>query len=291
MPHDMTWSEIGSLLQENLQQSLSLGSPFHPWYLASALLLTGMWLMHSQRWSVGQALVYLRQQFWQNRQFLWRDGAWALLQIIFLRVPIAALHVYLFKWSYDLSLEWGRSIDSELVAPPEVEAFLASLLTMLMIDLAAYGVHRALHASPWLWWIHRVHHQTRFLSPLSTLRQHPLEPFLLNGARGLGAGLSLGILHLLLPNATPVWTIQGMGVGFFLYMFTVNLHHAPIPLRYPAWLRCILISPHIHHIHHSRASDHHGKNFGVVFSLWDQLFGSYWDQDFGLNELEFGVEG
>jgi sterol desaturase/sphingolipid hydroxylase (fatty acid hydroxylase superfamily) len=163
-------------------------------------------------------------------------------------------------------------------------------LTMLAIDLAGYGLHRAFHGLPQLWRIHRIHHQSRFLTPLATFRQHPLEPALLNGVRGLAAGLTLGLLHSFLPNCTPVWTIAGMGAGFFAYMFTVNLHHAPIPVRFPRLLSAVLISPHIHHLHHSRAQGHHGKNFGVVFSFWDRVFGSYLDQDVGLDELEFGVE-
>jgi len=175
------------------------------------------------------------------------------------------------------------------VAPHLLELILSTAVTMLAIDFAAYAMHRAFHAHAGLWWIHRIHHQTEYLTPFSTFRQHPLEPFLLNGARGLAAGISLGALHSFLPNCTPVWTVGGMGIGFFAYMFTVNLHHFPIAIRYPKFLSLLLISPHAHHIHHSLAEHHHGKNFGVVFSFWDRLFGSYRVEDFGLDELKFGL--
>jgi sterol desaturase/sphingolipid hydroxylase (fatty acid hydroxylase superfamily) len=276
-------------LQEGFAQSLSLTSPFCPWYLIPAAGLCVFWLMQTQAWSPAQVLGYARRVSWQNRRHLLIDGLWAVFQIGFLRAPVALLHLALFQWSYDTLLNAGGERFEFWQGPQAVEALLATVVTMLAIDFAAYLMHRALHSSSALWWIHRIHHQARFLSPLSTLRQHPLEPFLLNGARGLAAGLSLGALHLLFPNCTPVWTIGGMGVGFFLYMFTVNLHHAPIPLRYPMILRCILISPHIHHIHHSRNEAHFGRNFGVVFSIWDRMFGTYLDQDVGLEELEFGL--
>jgi sterol desaturase/sphingolipid hydroxylase (fatty acid hydroxylase superfamily) len=278
-------------LGENLKQSLGLSSPFCPLYLVPALLMGILWLKHSQQWTVGEACRYLWEQGRRHRRSIQVDGLWALFQVLVLRTPIAVLHLALFHWAYEGTLALASDESDGFILSYGWEAFLATALTMLAIDFAAYGMHRALHDLPGLWWIHRLHHQARYLTPLSTLRQHPLEPLLLNGARGLAAGLVLGCLHLILPRGTPVWTIAGMGPGFFLYMFTVNLHHAPLPLRYPSWLRWVLISPHIHHIHHSMAPEHHGKNFGVIFSFWDRWLGTYHDQEVGLEELQFGLEG
>jgi sterol desaturase/sphingolipid hydroxylase (fatty acid hydroxylase superfamily) len=281
-------SQAGSWLWDSLVQSLSLSSPFCLLYMVPTVLIGGLWLCHSQNWTLKEALLYGRKISWEHRRSLQVDGLWALFQIVLIRTPVSFVHLALFQWSYESIVSWEG--EGGLHAPVFWEALMATGVTMLAIDFAAYAMHRALHGLPALWWVHRLHHQARFLSPFSTLRQHPLEPFLLNGARGLAAGVSLGAVHLLFPNATPIWTISGMGLGFFLYMFTVNLHHAPIPLRYPAGLRSVLISPHIHHIHHSKAPEHHGKNFGVVFSIWDRCFGTYLDLEVGLDELEFGVE-
>jgi sterol desaturase/sphingolipid hydroxylase (fatty acid hydroxylase superfamily) len=280
---------IWAWLQEKLEQGFGLSSPFCPWYLVSATLGAGFWLMHTQGWTFVETLRYTRRLVWTHRHAIRVDGFWALVQLLFLRVPVALFHVALFQWAYQGMLDLGADRIHGIEAPEALEALVATLVTMLAIDAAAYAVHRALHGLPSLWWIHRLHHEARFLTPLSTLRQHPLEPFLLNGTRGLIAGISLGLVHLILPNETPVWSYAGMGFGFFLYMFTVNLHHAPFPIRYPNFLCSILISPHMHHLHHSRAPEHFGKNFGVVFSFWDRIFGSYWDQTVGLDELEFGA--
>jgi sterol desaturase/sphingolipid hydroxylase (fatty acid hydroxylase superfamily) len=279
------------MMMENFFHPLiSLSSPFCPLYLVPTVGFAVLWLSHSQSWTFPEAVRYLWQQVRQNGRIIGVDGLWALFQMLCLRVPLAAWHLALFQWAYENTLglapdtDWGLGLDHVW------EALLGTMLTMLAIDFAAYAMHRALHECPGLWWIHRLHHATEFLTPFSTLRQNPLEPLLLNGARGLAAGVMLGFLHLLLPNETPIWTIAGMGPGFFLYMFTVNLHHAPLPIRYPHALRKILISPHIHHIHHSKAPEHHGKNFGVIFSFWDRWFGTYWDQDVRLGELQFGIE-
>ena len=277
-------------MEKFFHQLWSLSSPFCPLYLVPTVGVALIWLCHSQSWTVQEALRYLRHESHQHRRAIGVDGLWALFQMLCLRAPLAAWHVALFQWAYDSTLGlapgtgWGFALNHVW------EALLGTVLTMLAIDFAAYVMHRALHEMPGLWWIHRLHHRAEFLTPFSTLRQNPIEPLLLNGARGLAAGIMLGALHGLLPNETPIWTIAGMGPGFFLYMFTVNLHHAPLPIRYPEALRMILISPHIHHIHHSKAPEHHGKNFGVIFSFWDRWLGTYWDQEVSLGELQFGLD-
>lgn len=287
--HDLV-SQSGHWLRTILWQGMGLKSPFCPLYLASAALCCGIWLLTSRRESMDAILRSLQTKVRIHRRSLLEDGLWTLAQFFLLRIPLALLHVSVFQFSYETVLNWGDEAGVDLSAPQWMEILLVTLVTMLAIDFSAYAMHRALHSHPWLWRIHSVHHRSRFLTPLATFRQHPLEPAFLACARGLAAGSSLGLLHILFPRCTPVWTIAGMGIGFFAYMFTVNLHHFPIPLRFPAALRRILISPHVHHLHHSRAAEHHGKNFGVIFSFWDRLFGTYLDHEFGIDELEFGVE-
>ena len=38
----------------------------------------------------------------------------------------------------------------------------------------------------------------------------------------------------------------------------------------------LMVGPQTHRIHHSRLLQHHNRNFGVYFMLWDILFGTYY---------------
>ena len=167
---------------------------------------------------------------------------------------------------------------------------MATIVTMVAIDFSSYLAHRAMHHVPFLWNVHSIHHSARHLTPLTTYRQHPIEPLFLNACRGFAAALGLAFFHAVFINATPVITVYGLGAGFFIYMFTTNLHHCTVPVRYPQWLRYFVVSPHIHQIHHSSDVRHHGRNFGVVFSIWDRIFGTYLDHKPELGELRFGVD-
>jgi sterol desaturase/sphingolipid hydroxylase (fatty acid hydroxylase superfamily) len=41
------------------------------------------------------------------------------------------------------------------------------------------------------------------------------------------------------------------------------------------------VSPQFHRIHHSIEPEHRDRNFGVIFSFWDRLFGTLYRGDGG----------
>ncbi len=172
---------------------------------------------------------------------------------------------------------------------PTAANVMLTFWVMLAIDLATYVIHRAMHTWNWLWQIHSVHHATEHLNIFSTHRQHPVEPIMLNIFRGSFAAIGVVTFQTFVMTNAQIIIMGGMGAGFFIYMFTVNLHHLHIPVSYPRWLRLIFISPHVHHIHHSLAERHHNKNYGVVFSFWDRIGGSYYEEDLSLGQLKFGI--
>jgi len=40
------------------------------------------------------------------------------------------------------------------------------------------------------------------------------------------------------------------------------------------WLNNVILSPHYHQLHHSTNPKHYDKNFGLMLSVWDRLFGT-----------------
>ena len=273
-------------------QAVAPASIFHWSYLLSAYGLALAWLVGQERYPLTQAwaLIHARKTWISRSSRL--DLMLTLGFLLALAEPIAALEQRAFLASLArvgnaLSQIYPAALTVN--ASPLIEAILATLAAMLAIDLSSYLVHRALHRVPWLWRLHAVHHSATALTPLTTYRQHPLEPVLLNTGRGIGAGIGLALFYTVFPQHTAVITISGLGAGFFVYMFTVNLHHAPVPLRYPEWLRLGLISPHVHHLHHSAAARHAACNYGVVFSFWDRVLNTYLDEASMPGELRFGL--
>ena len=158
-----------------------------------------------------------------------------------------------------------------------VPFWIRCLLAVLLIDLMHWGQHYAYHAVSFLWRVHQVHHSDPDYDWSTGLRFHPLEAMITQGSY-------LAVIALVAPPAAAV-------LGFELADVVVNIFvHANITL--PGWMdnliRRILITPDMHRIHHSDEFREQNTNFGVIFSCWDRLFGTYL-QDPARGHAQMGV--
>lgn len=152
-------------------------------------------------------------------------------------------------------------------------------LALLLLDAAIYWQHRLLHALPWLWPLHRVHHTDVTLDATSALRFHPLEIVL-----SLAIKCALVAAFGIAPLAVLVFEIL---LSSFALVTHANLG---LPARFDHALRWLLVTPNMHRIHHSTRIEEQHRNYGFNLSLWDRLFGSY-ARDAKDTPQPFGVGG
>lgn len=55
------------------------------------------------------------------------------------------------------------------------------------------------------------------------------------------------------------------------------------------WLEWIMVTPRYHHIHHSDDPAYYNANFGVTFTIWDRIFGTYVDPEAVKQPISFGI--
>ena len=143
-------------------------------------------------------------------------------------------------------------------------------------DVMQYWYHRSAHEYEWLWKLHRPHHQAEemgfFVSYRNAALYYLIMPNLwwvgtvvfLGGAKAVALGLILKQLVIIGSHSTVKW-------DSFLYKYDFL---SPVMTL----LERIIITPAFHHAHHGKSmadniSDPNG-NYGNMFSLWDQLFGT-----------------
>lgn len=137
------------------------------------------------------------------------------------------------------------------------------LAAFLLLDGWHYLWHRANHAIPILWRFHRTHHSDKDLDVTSASRFH-------TGEITISTLLRLFLIPLL-----------GLTLGqLLLYEIAVvavtQFHHANISLgRWDRPLRWLLVTPGMHHVHHSVHPSQTNSNFATVFSFWDRLAGTW----------------
>ena len=133
---------------------------------------------------------------------------------------------------------------------------------MLIIgDFIGYWMHRAFHGRR-LWSFHAVHHASRDLDWLSSVRLHPVNDALMRLA---------GAIPLLLIGFSP---IALAGIAPFL-TFMAILVHANVDWDWGP-LRKVVASPRFHRWHHTDETEARDKNFAGLLPLWDLLFGTYY---------------
>jgi sterol desaturase/sphingolipid hydroxylase (fatty acid hydroxylase superfamily) len=139
--------------------------------------------------------------------------------------------------------------------------WLQFLVFLLAKDFLEYLIHNLLHRVPALWEFHKLHHSIRELDWIGNMRFHWMEIVVYRG-------LSYFPLFLLNVDSRVI---------LWIAIFTTvigHLNHSNLNLNWGI-LRYLLNSPRLHVWHHDLVSHQRsGQNFGVVFSLWDYLFGT-----------------
>jgi sterol desaturase/sphingolipid hydroxylase (fatty acid hydroxylase superfamily) len=152
------------------------------------------------------------------------------------------------------------------------------IASIIMLDLAAYAMHRLYHRVPFLWRFHRAHHSDLDIDSTTSLRFHLGEVVMTSGMKGLSV-LGLGV--------SPVGFLLSETVTLAAGLFSHG--NVRLPGRLESRLRLAVVTPTMHWIHHSRRLAEHNTNLGAIFSGWDRLFGTYY-MGVGRNEIQFGLD-
>lgn len=156
---------------------------------------------------------------------------------------------------------WG------LLAIAPWSAVVEAAFAVVALDMAIYWQHRAFHCWPWLWRLHRVHHNDTHFEVTLGLRFHPAEIL-------LSMLYKLGVIAVLGPSPAAVALYEILLAGFSL------LTHADIAVP-DAWerrLRRLVVTPDWHRVHHSVHRDETDRNYGNLLTLWDRIFDSRIEQ-------------
>ena len=175
-----------------------------------------------------------------------------------------------------LAQQHGAGILNWLQTP----LWIGFIAAIIIVDLAAFFLHRVMHIFPFLWRIHRTHHSDAMIDTTTSLRFHPFETMFRSGAE------FFVVYAFGLP---PEGLLLTYGVFVVINVYThVNLN---VPARFERALSHVFITTRVHRLHHAVAPSRQGANFGTLFSLWDKLGGTW----IGPEELEedeaFGVDG
>jgi glycosyltransferase involved in cell wall biosynthesis/sterol desaturase/sphingolipid hydroxylase (fatty acid hydroxylase superfamily) len=176
----------------------------------------------------------------------------AMMRVALLGVFVSGLYWYCERYLAGLRIEAVALWPTVLVV----------VLAILAGDLLNWFHHFIRHKIGVLWLFHTIHHSQKQMNMFTDLRVHLVEyvvakPITIFPLFVLGLNIELAFWLTLVLEA-------------YSRIYHGNLRTNYGPLRY------IMVTPQSHRIHHSIEPEHADKNFGVLFSFWDRLFGTQW---------------
>lgn len=202
---------------------------------------------------------------WRPQQKAWRDQIgqdffWLVFNGHYAGVLLAAVS----NWAIQsLNHLWGERLPSLAhIKLLDGSPLWVQFLTFLLVkDFLEWCIHNLLHRVPWLWEFHKLHHSITELDWIGNMRFHWMEIVLYRGLTYLPLFL-LGVDRRVILWIAVFSTLIG------------HLNHSNLDLDWGIF-RWILNSSRLHVWHHDVVNHKRsGQNFGIIFSLWDFLFGT-----------------
>ena len=231
-------------------------------------LAVGGWVAALVWWERRKALRRVVDSKLQRdaRNLVIAAGAGAVMQ--FGELPVAFTLARRAKRTQSGLLQW-------IPMPPVVR----SIVGILLLDYTLYVWHVLTHRVPLLWRFHQVHHVDREMDATTALRFHFGE---------IAISIAFRALQVWVIGPTPVT----VALWQIFLLVCILFHHANVrlPIRWERWVARIVITPRLHGIHHSIASDELNSNWSSGLTVWDWLHGTL-RTDVPQDDVVIGVAG
>lgn len=151
------------------------------------------------------------------------------------------------------------------------QGWVGVVLCLLVTDFIWYWYHRLGHEVRFLWAVHSLHHQSENYN-ISVGFRISIFQYIVRTCFWIALpvlGFSADVIVLVL-------------VGHALYQLL--LHTQVVPKL--GFIEKILVTPSTHRVHHGVNDRYLDKNYGGMFVIWDQLFGTYEPET---EEVKYGI--
>ncbi|MGB0799418.1 MAG: sterol desaturase family protein [Planktomarina sp.] len=159
---------------------------------------------------------------------------------------------------------WGRAQGWGAMSLLGVPSGLNFVIGFVAVSLGGYVFHRLTHHIPFLWRFHQVHHSDDFLDVTTTLRHHPVE-------LAFGAAF-MSILVVILGVTAAAYAAHVIFAACVGIIQHSRITWSPHVER---WVRLGIMTPKLHHIHHSTYVRETDSNYSIDLAIWDHVFGTF----------------
>ena len=231
---------------------------------------------------VGLAVVLLLERLFPAKSDQPQFSVGLAQDAVFLAVVVGFETTALAAYASFLRVIYNEHLQMLTIESVQALPLAASLmLGILVSDFLGWFHHWVRHKVPLLWEFHTVHHSQRELNIFTDTRYHMLE-YLFS--------------KTIVAFPLMMFSVDYHGITLILvvHIWFTRLYHGNIRSNFGV-LRYVFVTPQSHRVHHSIEERHWNKNFGVLLSIWDRMFGTQYDNcdeypDTGVHDDHFPLE-
>lgn len=139
------------------------------------------------------------------------------------------------------------------------------LVLVVAQDFLYWVLHYTGHYCRLFWAMHVTHHSSEHFNFTTGFRSTVFEP--------------LYRTFFYMPLALVGFNAVDILYAYLLTQLYGNIVHTQYKIPLPNWYAFIFVTPAHHRVHHASNIPYLDKNMGMMFILWDRMFGTFHDED------------
>jgi len=166
-----------------------------------------------------------------------------------------------------------------------------TVILFLAYELGYWFNHYLSHRVGFLWEFHKVHHSATVLTPVTSIRVHPVYMVIFANILAISAAIASGLANYAFGDTTYQYALSETNIILVLFIYTyVHFQHSELWMPLRGLVGHIVMSPAHHQVHHSTDPAHFNKNMGSCLAIWDWAFGTLYVPGKKREKLTFGAD-
>ncbi|HTD40559.1 MAG TPA: sterol desaturase family protein [Mucilaginibacter sp.] len=202
-------------------------------------------------------LIEMGLSYWENRKFYEKRDTFTNIYLTLLAfalnlvVKTSTFFLLDYAWHFRLF---------------EIKNAIAYWVILVVVqDFLYWVLHYVGHYCRLFWAMHVTHHSSEHFNLTTGFRSTVFEP--------------LYRVFFYLPLALMGFNAIDILYAYLLTQLYGNIVHTQYKVNLPKWYGCIFVTPSHHRVHHASNVPYLDKNMGMMFIIWDRMFGTFREEN------------
>ena len=202
-------------------------------------------------------LIEMGLSYWENRKYYQKRDTFTniyltlLAFVLNLVVKTSTFFILDYTWHFRLF---------------EIKNAIAYWVILVVVqDFLYWVLHYIGHYCRLFWAMHVTHHSSEHFNLTTGFRSTVFEP--------------LYRVFFYIPLALMGFNAIDILYAYLLTQLYGNIVHTQYHVNLPKWYSWIFVTPSHHRVHHASNIPYLDKNMGMMFIIWDRLFGTFQEEN------------